>query len=393
MSEQVPVIIVGAGPVGLSLAAALVKAGIRVAVYEALADLSPEARASTFHASSLEMFAAWGVVDPLLAQGFRVDRLQYWERETRTLVAEYPYSAIAGDTPYPFRLQLPQSQLTRLLLPLLRESGLAELHFEHRFTGVEQDEQGIVARFETPQGPCEARAQYLCGADGSRSAVRTTLGFGFEGLTYEDRFLLIASDIQVGDHLPGIGPVAYLFDPDEWAIILHLPDLRRTVFRVKPEEDEQHIQDLYAVRQRMARFVPDAHSYTIFSTSVYRVHQRVADRLRAGRVLLLGDAAHINNPIGGMGMNSGIHDADMLSKALIRVLRGDEPDSLLDAYAAARRAAAVEDVQANSDRRYKEMIATQEERRARNAEYAAIAGDPARVRAFLLRASMLEDRI
>ncbi len=386
------VIIVGAGPSGLSLACALAKRGVRVSVYEALPDLGDEARASTLHAASLEMFDEWDVIGPILNEGQQVDRLQYWERSSRQLLAELPYRHIAGDTAYPFRLQLPQNRLARILKRELEQTGLASIHMGHRLVSLKTGGDRPRATFATAHGTLDVTPDYLCGADGSRSAVRTALGLGFEGLTYEDRFLLGATTLDLAPLFPGIGPVAYLFDPGEWVIILHLPEITRIVFRVEPGEDAGAITTTAHLRDRIAAFLGSAPTYEIRGVSLYRVHQRVADTFRVGRVLLLGDAAHINNPIGGMGMNSGIHDAYHLGEALGRVLNG-EPDTLLDDYNRVRRAAAVEDVQRRSDQNYADMVAARDARLARNRHLSEIAASPDRIRDYLLSASMLGHRI
>lgn len=399
-----PVLIVGAGPVGLSLALALARRGIACEVFEAAPELSAEARASTFHPRTLEMLAEWGVADALLARGYRVRRLQYWERATRRLVAQFDYGAIAGDTPYPFRLQCPQSVYTRLILPVLAASPLVRVRMGHRLTALRGRGDGVEAVLETSDGIARVRGSFLCGADGARSTVRKELGLGFAGKTYEDRFLLVASTIDLAPLFHDFGPVAYLFDPDEWVIVLQLPDVTRVVFRLKEGEDEEEARGEASVRARLARFLDasggNGHraaneavpAYELRGTSIYKVHQRVADRFLAGQACILGDAAHINNPMGGMGMNSGIHDAYHLAPAIELALRHGDRSGLL-AWAAARESFAREDVQVTSDRNYRDMAAAQTaDRDARNAGLSAIAADPALARAHLLRASMLGER-
>ncbi|NWF70652.1 MAG: FAD-dependent monooxygenase [Chloroflexi bacterium] len=386
-----PVLIVGAGPVGLSLALALQKLGVAVQVFEALPELSAEARASTFHPATLELFAAWGVLDALLARGYRVHSLQYWERSTRQKVAEFDYGLIAGDTPYPFRLQCPQSILTRILKPTVERA--APVYMDHTLVSLRDAGDYVEATFATPQGTKTVRGSYLCGADGARSTTRRELGLSFEGMTYADRFLLVATDIDFQPLFPGMGAVSYVFDPQEWVIILHLPDATRVVFRIRDDEDEHAIRAESALRARLRGFLGTEMAYAIKSHSLYSVHQRVADTFRVGRVLLLGDAAHINNPVGGFGMNSGIHDAHFLAPRLQRVLSGAS-HALLDEYAAKRRAYALHHVQQSTAQNYAQMsAAAADQRRARDAELRATAADPTRTRAYLLRASMLEDRI
>lgn len=393
MSEHLPVIIVGAGPVGLSLATALAKQGIKVEIFEALPELPVEIRASTFHPSTLEMFDEWGVIDALLANGQRVDELMYWERQTRTRIASFDYKLIAADTAYPFRLQCPQHIATRVLKPLLEQSEHAQVHMGHRYIDHTDHGSHIDVRFETASGEQVVRGQYLCGADGAGSAVRHELAVSFEGKTYEDRFLLLATDLQLEPYFPGIGPVNYIFDPEEWVVILHLPDLVRIVFRLQAHENEKDALAKAALRERMARFLGQHTDFTLLMSSVYRVHQRVASTFRVGRTLLVGDAAHINSPAGGLGMNSGIHDAHNLAGKLGRVLAG-EPDALLDHYSAERLAVASELIQIHSDKNYKDWTASDAAaRRQRDLTLRSAAADPRKAREYLLKASMLTDRI
>ncbi len=391
------VIVAGAGPVGLSLAVALQAKGHRVMVVEALDALSDEARASTFHPPTLEMFGEWGVLSEVLAKGRAITHLQFWERETRELVADFPYALIAGDTSCPFRLQCPQSVVTRLLRPR-REALGGSILFGHEVVSATSD---LVAghatvRAQTSQRIRTFRARYVVGADGSKSRVRESLGLTLTGTTYPDRFLLVGTDIDFAPIFPGMGPVSYVFDPREWVIVMHLPDVVRVVFRLGSDDanaTDDAIKDEASVRARIARFVGREVAYGIQSVSTYSVHQRVAERFRDGRVLLAGDAAHINNPAGGMGMNSGIHDAHVLANAIDQALStGDERP--LDAYADTRRAVAVDGVQKASDASYRDLVARETAaREARNRSLRESASDPAKARAYLLRASMLEERI
>jgi 3-(3-hydroxy-phenyl)propionate hydroxylase len=379
--------------VGLSLGLALARAGLPVELFEADAELNSQIRASTFHPKTLELFQEWGVVEAVLAHGYKVDRLQYWERQPRQLVADFHYAAIAQDTPYPFRLQCPQHIATRVLKPALEAAASAKVYMGHKLLDFTDHGDYVTARFETADGVVTRSGRYLCGADGSHSVVRKQLGIGFQGKTYEDRFLLIGSDLHTGDLLPGAAQVCYIFDPQEWVIILNLPDIVRIVFRMTDDEEEAVAMQETNLRARIQNFFGETPPYHIKTTQLYRVHQRVADSFRVGRAILLGDAAHNNNPSGGMGMNSGIHDAANLAEKLGRIWQG-EPDEILDDYAQERRRYAVESVQLYSDQQYNNMVmATAEARLQRNKLLAETAANPAMARAYLLRASMLEERI
>lgn len=390
---EADVIISGAGPVGMSLALALANKGVSVIVLEKLDELSHEARASTIHPPTLEFFEEIGIIEDILANGLRIENLQFWERQTRELVADFPYKLIENDTKYPFRFQCPQSKVTRIILQHLEQTDCGKVLFNHEFCRFEQNETCVKVVANTPNGEAEFHCKYLIGCDGSFSKVRENLGLGFDGKIYEDRFLLVSSNLNLKPFFPEMGTTAYVFDPEEWVIVMTLPDAVRTVFRLKPGEDADFAKKEENVRQRLRNFLEADVNYSINTISTYFVHQRVTETFRVGRVLLAGDAAHLNNPTGGMGMNSGIHDARDLSAALIKVLNG-ESDKLLDNYAENRHQAATEMVQATADKNYSDLSQSEEsERIKRNNEMRDAAQDEKKARAFLLKTAMLTDRI
>jgi 3-(3-hydroxy-phenyl)propionate hydroxylase len=393
MGNEFPILIAGAGPVGLSLALALARKGIPAEVFEMDAELNTQIRASTFHPKTLEMFKEWGVVDEIIEHGYKVDQLQYWERAPRRLIADFGYASIADDTPYPYRLQCPQHIATRVLKPAVESTAAGKVHMGHKLIDFTDHGTHVTARFEAASGIVEREGAYIVGADGSHSVVRKQLDIGFKGKTYEDRFLLIGGDLKTEDLLPGAAQVCYIFDPQEWVIILNLPDIVRVVFRMTDDENETSAMQEGNLRRRISNFFGEVPPYIIKTTQLYRVHQRVADTFRVGRALLVGDSAHNNNPSGGMGMNSGIHDAANLADKLERIRNG-EADDILDDYSRERRQYAIESVQLYTDQQYNNMVmSAEEERERRNMSLSEAARDPAKARAYLLRASMLEERI
>ena len=385
---QPPVMIVGAGPVGLSLALALARAGVHVDVFEAEAELQSDLRGGAYHPPTLEQFADWGVLQAVLARGLEVRSLAYWERATRERVAEFDYASIADATPYPFRVHCMQHVLCRILRDALATQPTARLHMQHRLVGFVDHGATVEAEFETPGGRIRQHGAWLCGADGAHSAVRKQLGMGFAGSTHADRFLVVNGQLREGNAFAGMAPVNYVFDPDEWVILLQLPGFVRVAFRAAHDEDDVAASTPARIIARLERLFGSPDAFAVESVKLYKVHERAADSFRRGRVVLLGDAAHINNPAGGMGLNSGIHDA----ASLAAVLR-DPTDAAVDAWAEQRRRVAVEQIQARAAANVDDLAAKEAEaRERRNRAFRAAAADPELARQHLLRFSMLAGR-
>ena len=308
-------------------------------------------------------------------------------------MADFPYSLIKNDTKFPFRLQCPQSTVTRQILKHLEATEFGKVLFNHEFAYSTEIENGLEVIAKMPNGEKVFETQYVVGCDGAFSQVRENLGLGFTGKTYEDRFLLVSSDINLSPYFPEMGTVAYIFDPLEWVIVMTLPDAVRIVFRLESGEVAEIAKREENVRERIKNFLNADVNYAIKMISTYHVHQRITENFRVGRTILAGDAAHINNPTGGMGMNSGIHDARDLAKILVRVLDG-ESDELLNEYAETRKNAAVKMVQATTDENYKNLAESDEtERQKRNQELRDAASDTTKAREYLLKTAMLADRI
>ena len=371
------VAVAGAGPVGLTAALTLARKGIRVIVLEQGEGLATESRASTFHPPTLEMLGELGVLNALLDTGIVARTFQYRERGGGE-IATLDLGVLAADTPYPFRVQCEQSKLTPLLLDAL--PACAEVRFGHGVEAVDTGDGGVVVH--TARGP--VRADWLIGADGAHSAVRRCIGAAFDGTTYPERFLVASVDEDLAAVLPGIAPINYVFDPSEWLVLLRTPEHWRVLLPTPDgTADEAEIDRL---PERLTAVADLRRPWRVRHASLYRVHQRVTARFRTGRVLLMGDAAHVNNPLGGMGMNSGIHDAVRLGAALAEVIGGG-PDSGLDAAAACRRTVAVEHVQRASHDNWKRLRDHDDVYRRQLRELAA---DPAAARTYLRRACLLD---
>lgn len=348
-SGDVPVLIAGAGPVGLSLALGLARHGVSTLVVEKDGGLAEHSRAAAVAARTMETFSAWGVADRWLEEGELYSRLPVrvvGEAEPRAVI---DLSSLVSETAYPGLLILSQDRTERLLLAAVEETGLAEIRFGHRLTGFDDDGDGVTARVETSDGGSYAvRAGYLAGCDGAHSKVRELLGWHLEGKTYPGRLLLAdvrprpAGGVDRGDRsFP-------LFAPRRRGVLVGLrlgPGFWRLIASVDPALSDEAA----TARERLDRLANelfgDGPNELVWS-SVFRIHRRLAPRFRRGRVLLAGDAGHLNSPAGGQGMNSGIQDAFDLAWKLARAIApppaGADPERLLTAYEAERHHAAEE---------------------------------------------------
>ncbi len=387
-----PVIVAGAGPVGLLIALALAKQDVPALVLEAEPGLTHDLRAGTYHPPSLEMMAPYGITDDMLKTAIKVPRWQIRDRK-EGIIVDWDMSRIKDDTPYPYRLHLEQHRLTPIIYARLKACANAEVRFSHQVTGIAQDADKITLTVQTPGGVELIDTPWLVGADGGRSTVRRCANLAFEGYTWPERFMVASTTrdfAQLGYTLN-----AYVADPVEWNALFKMPGegtagLWRALFPVPPEEDEAVTLSEEHVERRMQRFEPLAGAYPIRYKSIYKVHQRVAADFRAGRVLLAGDAAHLNNPIGAFGLNSGIHDAINLAGKLGRVCRGEADASLLDLYVRQRRTVNLEYVQEVSIKNLNRLQAkTDTERKKHFDELRQAASSVESERKFLLISSMI----
>jgi 3-(3-hydroxy-phenyl)propionate hydroxylase len=380
------VLIAGAGPVGMVAAARLVRAGVPVTVLEAGPSLSEESRASTFHPPTLDMLDELGATAPLIAQGLKAPEFQY-RTKPDGLVAQFDFSEIADATRHPFRVQAEQFKLTRILYEAMRgEPGFA-IEYDAKVMTAEQDSSGVTVGLERGEGNTETRrGRWLIGADGARSAVRQALGIDFEGFTWPERFLVVSTPYDFHGRIPDLVHVNYVADPERWHFLLEVPGMWRVMFPIGEEISDETARTEDLAQAMMAGVLPGVRHYEIVHTTLYHVHQRVAGTYRKGRAFIAGDAAHINNPLGGMGMNGGIHDAVNLTERLAPVWRGELGEDELDRYERERRGVTVEYVQTQS---------IQNKRNIENPDggfkdtIRATAADPARRRDYLLRTSMI----
>lgn len=389
------VIIAGAGPVGLICALRLSQADIPVVVFEQNSELLDDPRAATTHPATLEMLNEIGIRHEVERQGLICPEFRFWDRPTGELVAHFDHALLADETAFPYVVQCEQFKITRIVLAELDNYPRCRVEFSTRVTDVAARDDSVSVTVEHGDGATEeTTGRFLIGADGGRSTVRKSVNIEMEGFTFAEKFIVLTTPFDFGaEHKFVLRN--YLADPEEWCNLFKVaadgpPGLWRTVFPTAADETDEEVLTDAAVQARLQKFFPKTGRYEVIHRNLYVTHQRVASAFRKGRVLLAGDAAHLNNPIGGMGLNGGIHDAMNLTEKLIRVWRKRGDFSALDRYDLQRRTITNEFVQKQTIQNKKRL----EERdpRARQRELDSLrrtADDPGRAKAFLMDTSML----
>jgi 3-(3-hydroxy-phenyl)propionate hydroxylase len=389
-THQAHVVVAGAGPVGLVSALLLANQGVKVTVLEAAPALNRDLRASTFHPPTLDMLAPLGLTDDLVAQGLVARFTQQRDRQ-EGVVAEFDMQLIAPDTDHPFRLQCEQWKLTQMIQAKLDAMPHVQMLFDAKVSQVTQTADQVQVAFTQADEARTLQADYLIGADGAWSAVRRSLNIEFEGFTYPERFLVVSTAFEYADHLPRLSYVNYCSDPLEWCVLLRVPTLWRVLFPTKAEETDEAVLTDASVQARLQNLLPQAQAYVTQHRTLYKVHQRVAQRFRHGRVVLAGDAAHINNPLGGMGMNGGIHDAMNLTEKLLAILQHGGSDALLDQYERQRRTIAIDYINASTARNKRDIEERDPVKRKENQQaLRELSLDTVRARAYIRQSSMID---
>ncbi len=325
------VLVVGAGPTGLALATRLRRAGHRPFVVERLAEGQNTSRAAVVHAHTLEALAEIGIAERMMAEGMPI--ANFCIRDGDRLLARMSFDQLPSR--YACLLMIPQDTTEAILRDAHAAAG-GEVHWGHTVTALRDVAGGVQATLDTPEGPKVVRARYAVGADGMHSIVRNAVGVEFEGSSYEESFVL--ADVEMRWPLRA-DEVALYFSPKGVLVVAPLPRGRfRIVATCEEAPPRPGVDTIQAILDE--RGPAGAHVETVFWSSRFRLHHRLAKRYRAGRMLLMGDAAHVHSPAGGQGMNTGLVDACVLGRMLDEVLSGRRPDAFLDHYERLRRPAA-----------------------------------------------------
>jgi 3-(3-hydroxy-phenyl)propionate hydroxylase len=393
-SDDRRVLIAGGGPVGLLSAWLLGRQGIPVRLFDSNEGLQADPRAATTHPATLDLLVDDGLSQDMAQVGLVAPIFQFWDRPSDRLVAEFDHAILASDTQHPFVVQCEQFKTSKLLLKRAQALPNVEVLFGHEVVDLRQTGSAVSVDVKGPSGVQTHAGAYLIGADGGRSIVRKRSEIEFDGFTWPERFIVLTTPFDFHSQR-GYSYRSYFAEPGAWCNCFKVsadgpPGLWRTVFPTEPSQEDSWILSDAGVQERMQRFFPSARPYEVVHRNLYVTHQRVASTFRKGRVLLAGDAAHVNNPIGGMGLNGGIQDAVNLAGKLIGVLLHAESDRSLDLYDLQRRTVAVEFVQEQSIANKKRLEESDPQIRKQNLdELGRIAEDPERSRQFLLRTAMI----
>ena len=395
MPSQRPIVIAGGGPVGVVTALAFARQGFEVRLFEAETRVNDMPRAATTHAATLEMLEGLDLVEDVTHRGLIEPKFRIWDRASRGMIVEFDFGMLRNDTRYPHVVQCEQHKLANMTIERLKAFPQAGVTFSARVAGFEQHDDRVEVDIETAAGAQRLTASYLIGCDGGRSTVRKAMGVEFEGYTHAERFLVLTTTFAFDTEYAQCSR-NYFSDPDEWCALFKVTGddgkgLWRVLFPTRLNETEEQALDEASVQGRLQKFFPKSDAYPVVHRNIYNVHQRVAASFRKGRVFLAGDAAHINNPLGGLGLNFGIHDAMELTDLIGRVMRAEDGPDILDFYDRFRRPLNIEYVQQQTIANKKRLEEKDPEARARsNDALRAIAADPEKHRTYLLRASLIE---
>lgn len=330
--DRTQALIVGAGPVGMLTAVALAQVGVDVTVVEAGAELNDSPRAAVYFASTLVALEELGLLKTLEERSFKV-RTFGFHAPAFDFHPIISMGVLTGIT-YDYQLHCGQDVVARVALEEAERLG-ARVHFSHRLTDLEQGPERVIARLETPEGPKQIAADWVIGADGARSTVRQLMGVEFEGHTWPNRF--VATNIYCDMAAYGYQQANFICDPVFGGVVaqLDLEGLWRLTYHESGDLPAESFME--RLPAKFAGFIPKDASYRIKAATPYAIHQRCAERLRTGRVLLAGDAAHATNPCGGLGLTTGVWTGLLAADLLGAVIRGEEDEAILDRFSEERR--------------------------------------------------------
>ena len=334
--KSAKVIIIGAGPVGTFAAYCLAEYGIETLVLESESTCETDMRASTFHPSTLKYLDNLNLADELIEKGLKAPIFQYRIRSTDE-VLEFNLQELDDVLDFPFRLQCEQYKFARMLTGKLNNHRHSSVLFNRKLINFSEGDNKVTLDVDHYGTNEQYQCDYLIGADGANSIVRRNLGIEFSGFTYEEKFFTLSTEKPLQDYFSNLSYVNYVSDPEEWFVLLKAPSAWRILVPVPQTLDDKAIKSDDYVSDIFTRVLNASDPIETIHRTIYRVHQRVVNKMSYGRIILAGDSAHLNNPLGGFGMNGGLHDAWNLAEKLDGIINHNKDKDLLDLYDRQRR--------------------------------------------------------
>ncbi|MBI78762.1 MAG: FAD-binding monooxygenase [Rhodospirillaceae bacterium] len=398
MAYSDPIIISGAGPVAMVLAVALYRQGVPFISFEQLPEPFVDQRAASHHPPTVEMLDKIGLAEHMINEGLKSPIYRFHDRVTHDVIAEFDLGLLSDEVPFPYVVQYEQYKLVRKILELFGHNSDFNVQFSRAVKGFKQYGDHVIVEIENADGSSEmVRGSFLVGCDGGRSTVRKTADISFEGFTYPEKFIKIGTYFDLTAHDNRIAIRNYFSHPEEWCNLFRVkgepdkPDIWRFVVPMRVGESEEEAKTPHAMQRRLKRFFPRDEDYEIAYANVYTVSQCVASSFNKGRIVLAGDSAHVNNPIGGMGLNGGIHDAINLASKLVPLWRGELGMECLDLYTRQRHKASTDFTQAQTIANKKQLEEKDPAKRKRRLdEMRAMSEDPIKAKAYMRRAQLID---
>ena len=334
--KSAKVIIIGAGPVGTFAAYCLAEYGIETLVLESESTCETDMRASTFHPSTLKYLDNLNLADELIEKGLKAPIFQYRIRSTDE-VLEFNLQELDDVLDFPFRLQCEQYKFARMLAGKLDRHRHSSVLFNRKLINFSEGNNKVTLDVDHHGTSEQYQCDYLIGADGANSIVRRNLGIEFSGFTYEEKFFTLSTQKPLENYFSNLSYVNYVSDPEEWFVLLKAPSAWRILVPVPQTLDDKAIKSNDYVSDIFTRVLNSCDPIETIHRTIYRVHQRVVNKMRYGRIMLAGDSAHLNNPLGGFGMNGGLHDAWNLAEKLDGIIHHKKDEDLLNLYDRQRR--------------------------------------------------------
>ena len=334
--KSAKVIIIGAGPVGTFAAYCLAEYGIETLVLESESTCETDMRASTFHPSTLKYLDNLNLADELIEKGLKAPIFQYRIRSTDE-VLEFNLQELDDVLDFPFRLQCEQYKFARMLAGKLDRHRHSSVLFNRKLINFSEGKNKVTLDVDHHGTSEQYQCDYLIGADGANSIVRRNLGIEFSGFTYEEKFFTLSTEKPLENYFSNLSYVNYVSDPEEWFVLLKAPSAWRILVPVPQTLDDKAIKSNDYVSDIFRRVLNSSDPIETIHRTIYRVHQRVVNKMRYGRIMLAGDSAHLNNPLGGFGMNGGLHDAWNLAEKLDGIINHKKDEDLLNLYDRQRR--------------------------------------------------------